>query len=245
MLRSGRAGWLLLAAVCACSSGGTEPAPPPEVTVSPDGGVVVDTCNEDLVRDRAVGTVETVSTYAVATTSDGTTPDGRAIQKTTVGARTDFSNESTTPFTYLRFSPTGKVEIHDRQSFTDTSWDLGFKNAVVRANGGQSGSGSVEVAWLDGVALEDVTSDQLPGLSYTTDVLITDECRPNTKPRVGADTAVGEWFIYDPQTHHLDPKDRTYVLKGTSSGNVLFRITSWYDDENVGGQYTLRWTTLP
>ena len=62
------------------------------------------------------------------------------------------------------------------------------------------------------------------------------------------------WYIYDPSTHTLTPKNQVYVLQDADGGHWKMQITTYYEDgvisgdedwsELTSGYPTFRWTMI-
>src|SRR3989339_223393 len=69
------------------------------------------------------------------------------VFQTTVDAKAGGMNQSVNnPYVYVSFKDGSHVDINDLEAKTSTEWDMAFKRAVIRVNGGDSGPGQGAIA---------------------------------------------------------------------------------------------------
>jgi hypothetical protein len=150
------------------------------------------------------------------------------------------------PYVYLDLEDGKKVAIDDVTAFDDHTWDLAFKRASIRANGGDSGTGGVEVATVAAASLDEVTAP--PAASE----LKSDDWASATCTFVGTPggeplSAFGEWYAYDEATHAVTPKTEVFVVKSRSGAFYKVRILTYYGDDSMpmrGAVYKVEWAAL-
>ena len=236
MLRTLRiAGGLLV--LCAACGGGDDDGG--------DGGggadaAVDDDCDPASVMPDGWGPVDAVSTGMVAST-----PDGDAVESIVDASAGGFGNSDTEPYLYVAFGDGALLapEVDDVASFDHDGWDLAFKRYVIRANGGDSGTGGVSVAMVEAATLEEVAAapaDDAFGVDRWTD----ESCFLVSDGIGGPRTQFSDW--YDIADMILTPRARVYVVRRPGAGDVAIEIEDYYADEaDTSGVYRVRWAPLP
>ena len=227
---------LLLALMCACggddddgSGGGADAS---------DGD---DGCDEAEALPDGWKPVAAVSTGAVDSTAAGDATE--SILDASAGG---FGASDGEPYLYVAFGAgtLEKIGIDDDAAFDDGSWDLAFKRYVIRANGGDSGTGGVSVAEVAAAALEDVTAAPGDG-EFGVDRWTDESCNPVSDGIGGPRTQFSEW--YDIADMILTPKPLVYVIRRPGGGDVAIEIADYYADEEdpeKSGVYRVRWAPL-
>lgn len=101
---------------------------------------------------------------------------------------------------------------------TDLSWDLAFRRATIRVNGGISGSGQGEASTLpDGTPWGDVLV--APTTGWVTDA------EPPSEFEDG--TALATWFDYDLSTHTVSPSGRVHAVRDADGDLHKVQVTGW------------------
>lgn len=118
---------------------------------------------------------------------------------------------------------------------TSTAWHLGASRFNLAINGGVSGPGGLQAAFVPGVSVEDAVEAPADGW-------LTDAWAPDSDPPT-VEHALGDWYDYDPSTHVLTPKAGVYVIRGSEVAVVL-QVVGYYDDAGNSGFPTLRWRAL-
>lgn len=111
------------------------------------------------------------------------------------------------------------------------AWDLGFQRSNIRLNGGASGPGEVTLTWTE-AAFDDLTV--APDPPYLTDGAGDD----------GAPVYAFDWYDYDPLTHVLTPRARTYVVRSNTGDYYKIAVLDYYDDAGTSGFLTFRWASV-
>jgi hypothetical protein len=147
------------------------------------------------------------------------------------------------PYIYVRFGATPeKVTITDTASYDDPGWDIAIKRYVIRANSGDSGPGGVEVAPVSAATLAEVV-DPPPAASFLVDEYISDQCEYSGGLLGEPVTAVGTWYSYD-ESMQLAPLDYVFVVKRPDGTMYKFKVQTYYNQENLGANYTIEWAAL-
>ncbi|MBZ4376906.1 HmuY family protein [Corallococcus sp. AS-1-6] len=121
----------------------------------------------------------------------------------------------------------------------DAVWDLAFQRYTVKARGGVSGTGGVEVAIVPNVAFAALT--QAPASGYLTDA--ADGPDTGGSPDTVFNAGDG-WYLYDLATHMLTPRDQLYVVRSDSGAYFKVRVQSYYDAAGTPGMMKLLWAKV-
>jgi hypothetical protein len=210
----------------------------PDLGALPDLGQKLPCASE---WQDAIHAQSKISTGAVATTEQAG-EKVTTIDATAGGMTAAFSN----PYVYVSFEGGGvRVDLDDFDARTSTSWDLAFRRAVIRVNGGDSGAGQGAVAILPGKKLAEVTA--VPATGFAQDEFIDDKCTVKVNPINDIWTAIGGstgmWYAYDTSTMKLTPNGDAYVFR-TAKGKHIKLVIDGYYKGSAGANYTLRWSTL-
>jgi len=138
---------------------------------------------------------------------------------------------SMTGWTYADFETGGEVE-------TTAPWDLRFQRFHISTNGGESGTGGVQVAVLAGKTFAQVTS--APASGYISDA---PDANGDGQPEFAFEQGDG-WYEYDGTTHQLKPRPNVYVVKTAGGATVKLAIVSYYDGAGTSGWLSLQWAAL-
>lgn len=168
-------------------------------------------------------------------TADGGTIDaGPVIRVITVDgvSKIDASNS--------RFWVAIDLDTGTEATFEPPEWDLAFNRFHIRARGGASGDGGVQVAVIADAGFDEVTAapvdgfleDQPDGPDDNTDL---DTVFEVTKA----------WYSYDLSTHVLTPSPVIYVVKTDQGAFFKVGVTGYYDSAGTPGILTLRSERLP
>lgn len=196
----------------------------------------MDTCDEEAIVADAIGVHTEPQPDGLVALSEENGEISGTIDASS-GGRMEAPNLS---WVYVDFPNAQQVALGDAAALQDHTWTLAFKRTQIRVNGGDSGAGGFLVTSVDS-AFDDVTES--PGMSadFVTDDLVTEDCMLNEHPQAGLQTAMAEWYDYDPVTHAISPKpDQTWVFYDFASHTVFkLGITSYEE-----GVYTVRWSML-
>ncbi len=126
---------------------------------------------------------------------------------------------------YLDFDTSTVVTVADPATSTD--WDFAIKRSDIAVNGGESGSGGVQIAAFEGHydAFEENTA--APPHGWVSD---TDEDSDGTP-----EYALAGWYDYDSSDHSLSPHDVLYFVKTVEGDFYRLRFLSYYDDAGTSG----------
>lgn len=111
----------------------------------------------------------------------------------------------------------------------DDDWSLAFKRFDVKVNGGVSGDGGVEVAWVDAALSLDA---QAPATGWVTDEADADE---DGEPEY----ALADWYDYDVSTHTLSPAAGSCFVRGVDGVTYALAFRDYYDDAGTSGFPTI------
>lgn len=134
------------------------------------------------------------------------------------------------------------VDLDGRAQVDETSadWDVRFQRFHAALNGGASGSGDVAAAVLDTV-FADVGEAPREGYEYDAVDGADEDELPDYVLSGGADP----WYDYDPQTHTLRPKARTYVVRTTAGAFVKLAYVDYYAaGSRSSGHPQMMWSVL-
>ncbi len=185
----------------------------------------------------------------IATVSGGevTSTQGGAITTIVDASAGGFGGSASEPFVYLDLQggQATKVSIDDEESYRAASWDLGLKRYVIRANGGDSGPGGVEVAVVEAASINDVNSAP-PSAAFATDDFVDEACRLRADDLGAPVTTFSEWYNLSGMGV-LSPLNKVYVVRLRDDSLIKLEIDSYYADAtNPGksGLFRLVWSAL-
>lgn len=185
----------------------------------------------------------------IAVVSEGllTTAAGEGATEAVIDASAGgLDGAADNPYLYVDLEAGTKVEIDDVDALSSTEWDVAFKRSSIRVNGGDSGPAGAAAAVVAAASLADVT--EAPADSeFSTDDWSTEDCAAVLLPGGEPQTAFGEWYDYDANTHVLTPKAEIHAVRTRSGDLVKMAIESYYgDQENPmrGGVYRVAWAPL-
>lgn len=160
---------------------------------------------------------------------------GPACQKNVCTEKKDTSFRTIVDATdkkkWVYFSLLKRQAVTVQDASKDTSWDIAFRRADIKTNGGVSGPGKVRVAWVDNQDLTQIKKAPTDG--YHQD-------------KAGSEYAFaqqGKWYNYDLGKHILTPKNRVYILQ-RAEHTYLIKIYSYYSHTSVSGHPSFDWITL-
>jgi len=111
------------------------------------------------------------------------------------------------------------------QPLTDANWDLAFRRTNIRTNSGTSGTGSggaIEIGDdLDTISLA-------PTTGYSVDSLLPLPGPPGSGTE-SANESLSTWYDYNPVTHAISPKAKSYVVRHSDGDFSKIQITSYSD----------------
>lgn len=118
---------------------------------------------------------------------------------------------------------------------SDGGWDLRFQRYQIAVNGGISGDGGIEVAWVADATIDKLVS--APADGWSTDAEDGDD--EDEEP----DLAFADWYDYDAETHVLTPREGVYVVR-TVDSDYAVQILDYYSDAGTSGYPTFAWRDL-
>jgi hypothetical protein len=122
--------------------------------------------------------------------------------------------------------------------FEEDGWDLAFQRFHIRARGGASGDGGVEIAFTD-AGYADVT--KAPAGPYLVDLPDGDD--ENTDLDTVFDKA-GVWYEYEGMFHTLAPKPFTYFVKSDQGAYFKLKIDGYYDRSGTPALFKLQFAPV-
>ena len=227
-----RGSWLVVLLFAFTGCGGSD-----DGAATPDapGG-----CDPATVLPGGYRLIPTVSAGAVTvTTSSGVTSG--SIDATAGGV----NNSADNPYIYVDLRSNMKVAINDVEARSSMSWDIALKRSSLRTNSGDSGPGNRELAVVQAAALAQVTT--APTAGYAGDDFATADCMLESTLIGEPQSAFGEWYDYDQDTHVVTPKAEVYVLQRSDRSRTAFRIKAYYGDPASpmrGAFYSVEWKQL-
>ncbi|HEY6080322.1 MAG TPA: HmuY family protein [Polyangiaceae bacterium] len=155
----------------------------------------------------------------------------------------------TSPWVYVSLATGAKLELTDLEALTSRNWDLGFKRASIRTNGGDSGPGQggafkVRLPWGS------VDASTLGDQAVPTEHWFDDECTLIAEAVTGVVTTFSGWDEYDTVTHVLTPADAVYLTRGADGALYKVAILDFYSNPDgsagrTAARYKLRVAPLP
>ncbi len=182
-------------------------------------------CAPDIGGDTDSGTPDTSDTPPTDSATD--TASGGEPVETEVDAR-DYES-----WVSMNLWTGSVVDVTAPEA--DDTWDIAFQRFSVKLNGGVSGAGGVEAAWVEGA--DYATHTEVPVEGWITDAADDDE---DGVPEY----ALEAWYDYDENTHVLTPKAGIYVIRSVEGTPFKFAIDSYYDDAGTSGFMAVRWASL-
>ncbi|HUS68314.1 MAG TPA: HmuY family protein [Kofleriaceae bacterium] len=235
MMRMLPSGVVLLALMCACGGGDDDGSAGAADAGGDDG------CDEGAALPDGWRPVDGLAGGTVTSTVDGD-----VVESLIDASAGGFGNSDSEPFLYVSFDDGLLLaqELTDVAAFDDGSWDLAFKRYVIRANGGDSGTGGVSVADVAADTLEEVTAPPADG-AFGVDRWTDESCFPVGDGIGGPRTQFTDW--YDITDMILTPKPLVYVVRRSGRGDWKLEIEDYYADEGdpeKSGVYRVRWAPL-
>lgn len=230
---------IFMALAMGCDDG-TEPVQEPDA--APDGPAV---CDPATALPAAFRPIAKVATTAVAlTTTDGLTSG------TVEAMAGGFGMSADNPYIYVNLKTGAKVELDDLQARTSSDWDVAFKRASIRMNGGDSGTGARKVAVVQAATLAEVTAGPAASSEYQVDVFADAECKGLTTRSGEPMSVFGEWYAYEDGTNLLTPKPEIYVFERADGSRTALEVTGYYrnpttPETRVSAVYSLQFKQLP
>lgn len=221
---------LALLAACGDNLAATDDGTPP-ITFPGLDAQVQTVCDPATVLPTNFRLIGEVSAGAVAITTTGGISAG-TVDATAGG----IAAAADKPYIYLDLETGTKVELDDVAARTSTAWDIAFKRASVRLNGGDSGIGGRLATTVLADSLDAVT--EIPTTEFIADDFTTADCALDTIPGGEPRSAFGEWYEYNPETHSVAPKPEVYVIARPDAVDPIRRI-----GEHGGGRLVTGRTT--
>jgi hypothetical protein len=208
-----------------------------------EGGAMPDApggCDPATVLPGGYRLIPTVSAGAVTVTTASGVTSG-TIDATAGGV----NNSADNPYIYVDLRNNMKIAVNDVEARTSTNWDIALKRSSLRTNSGDSGPGNRELAVVQAATLAQVTA--APASGYASDDFATADCMLESTLIGEPQSAFGEWYDYDQNTHVVTPKAEVYVLQRNNGSRTAFRIKAYYGDPANpmrGAFYSVEWKQL-
>ena len=125
-----------------------------------------------------------------------------------------------------------KIHLDDGATEDENDWDLALRRFALRLNGGGSGTGYGIGQWVEG---DQFDASGAPESDWSTDQSSSEEL------------VFTEWYNYNPMTHKLTPKDRTYFVRGHDGMRYYAVVVeNYYSAPPAGdsGCVSLRWRAI-
>jgi len=224
----------LLGSVAACGGGGSDPDAH-IITIDARTG-----CDPAAALPTQFRPIGQVSTGLVNLTS------GAVTTGTIDGTAGGLAGAADNPYIYIDLTTGTKVAVDDVGAYADMTWDVAFKRASIRSNGGDSGPGGRSVAIIQADSLDQVTPPP-PASGYVTDDFASDTCEYLSIPGGEPMTGFGEWYDYNDQTHIVTPKPEVYVISRPDGTHTALEVVEYYGDATMpmrGAFYQVAWKDL-
>lgn len=185
-------------------------------------------CVEDLSVDDPEDTGETSTDpddTDADTEDDGPIPVGE-VRFTDLGdgeMQADVNAADATQWVYVDLVDAARVEAGE-------PWTLALQRYHIKLNGGVSGDGSVEAAFVPDLAFDDATEAPADGW-------FTDE--PDADDDGEPERAFATWWDYDPSTHVLTPKPGTWFVRDAEQTWAV-EILDYYSEFGDSGYPSFR-----
>lgn len=188
-----------------------------------------------LVDEVATTAVEVLDTSSEETTFyvDATAPAG----------------QDQSAWVYVSLASGTKVALTDLEALESRDWDLAFKRASIRTNGGDSGPGQggafkVRLPWSS------VNAATLGDQPVPTEQWFDEDCNLLEEPITGVITTFSGWNEYDQATHVLTPADAVFLTRGADGSLYKVAILDYYANPDgtsgrVAARYKVRLAALP
>lgn len=241
-MRAGAASYSLILLILSAGCGdGADPGQEPDAAV-PDAPAA---CDPATALPLAFRPIAAVATTAVSLTSADGVLSGE-VEAMAGG----FGMSADNPYVYLNLKTGAKVELNDVQARASGDWDVAFKRASIRMNGGDSGSGARKVSVVQAESLEDVAAAPADEASYAVDDFTDADCKGVTTRSGEPMSVFGEWYAYADGTNLLTPKPEVYVFERADGSRSALEVTSYYrnpttPETRVSAVYSVRIKQLP
>jgi len=161
------------------------------------------------------------------------TPDSHLDTQPEAGAGfitvVDAGNRESQETVYFSFE--GGEERYPDSPGQSEEWDLSFRFAWIRINGGVSGPGGMELLPLD---YEDYGALEIaPAGEYISD----------TDLELAFDSGQG-WYIYIQGTDDWFMAERVYAIRAVSGLYYKLKVINFLDDQQLPGRLEFRWQEI-
>ncbi len=128
-------------------------------------------------------------------------------------------------------------EVFPADPQDDDQWDLGVQRFRVITNGGDRGTGGVQVAILENTDPADVT--QAPNDGYLDSAEEVDDSGDAPIEITG-----WGWYDYNPVDNTLSPANVVYVVRSTDGNYFRISVVDYYDEFGTSGFMHFHWGDL-
>ncbi|CAN0514633.1 unnamed protein product [Laminaria digitata] len=190
-------------------------------------------CDEEAVSKSLVAVHETVTAGA----SEFTQLE-RGWRATIDAAAGGAAVASDSSFLYVDLDTGAVLELSDAAAYTDSAWDIALKRTEVRINSQDSGPGALLLVEVEAESFEAAMPPGPQDGNWRGDDFVDEMCEVVTFGRGSIQTAFGQWYDYNPETHAISaPEGRVYFLYNAATHGVYKLQIEAYED----AIYTLRW----
>jgi hypothetical protein len=208
---------------------------------SDDGTDGADASAECTPTDTLPGNYRPIASVSKGTV---TATAGEGVTQAVIDATAGDDASADNPYIYIDLVGGTKAEIDDVAALDSDAWDLAFKRSSIRTNGGDSGTGGVEVALVEDATIDEVTEAPADD-QFASDDWVSDDCQFQTDTGLEPSSAFGAWYEYDkPAGHILTPWPNVYVVRTRKGELYKFAIESYYDDADTPAVYSVVWAPL-
>lgn len=150
-------------------------------------------------------------------------------------------NAAESSYLYMDIASGELLDLSDQQARESKTWQLAIKRSELRVNSGDSGPGQVQVFLAEDATFADAMSPALDDPAWRTDDFVDDQCNVTTFGLDFIETAFGQWYDYDFETHI--PTARTnvvYFIQDKERGELYKLAIKDYKD----AIYSLEWQVI-
>ncbi|WP_447636484.1 HmuY family protein [Flavobacterium microcysteis] len=144
-----------------------------------------------------------------------------------------------TPTTYFNLETGMEVPANEANT---KKWDISFKRAEIRLNGGVSGPGNAAAIVINNESYDVI--EMAPDGNY-----IKDGSGPNDNSGIGTANGLAftNWFTYSSDTHTILPEDQVYIIRTANNKYAKLKILSYYSNSTpaVSATYSFKYTLQP
>jgi hypothetical protein len=190
---------------------------------------------------QSLSLVDEVSTATVAILSESGSERTLYVDASVGG----LSNQDKYPWIYVALATGQAVAVTDLEALSSQAWDLAFKRAVVRTNGGDSGPGQggairIALPWAE------VDSSTLGNKTLPKESWFDENCEVGRDAAQDLITTYSGWSEYDEVNHVVSAApDVVFVTAGADGSLYKVALLDYYSTPSgthgtVSGRYKVR-----